>query len=889
MRFRKASTTLAVLLGWGAVSCIANSNEPGAAADSGESVGTKQQEFNAGPAPAGQLRGHEEITKKAILYLAQRNLLPQPLMTAANQALLIYGDDFADHPWLGRPESPNTPVPNRMTTWTPSGGRIYSQANGDFQFDISLPNWDDPTVTVTAHSAVNWLPGNPSASQPNTALHYQNNLSINVDVFLSTLLNFFTDTGDGTRKAPPLDFAVDNLFHYAMGDVRDFGIAGLPADAGNLKLFPFYPEHVANDMAEWNGWDSTHKDLGNKLSQNLVNQPLVSGADFGVDKYGAILYQLARKFFVGSAAEPSLSELVKVGNSVPGWHTGNMQGLGGLNEMSMTFPHTYLGGNPHVCSGSSSTDPCAAGQPTWPVWVPETAPTLAMMEVQNPGHSDRAALIYLGWASHMMQDGSAPHHAANWTGKEHQHQDDFGDLPYFYTSTPGYEAYFVDSLIGPELDDLLGSPSEPKTRESICGSLGITDDQLLPGTLNWSAVRPAFLQNAKTAFSNRHAATVTGITAHGDAASIADGAEMVKNAILGTVKLLLCATPSSVPTAGYQNTKGAAGFVWSQGTTGTFTADSGYSYSSAGSSAANTITQIDTGVYNVDFPGLGAETGGNVQVTAYGGGSARCKVGGWSSYGGTLSTTVYCHDTSGQPVDTQFTASYVRHAGTDYGTSGGYLWADQPTTPEYTPSAYYQYNATGARNTITRNDVGQYVATFPGVDLNGGSVEVTAYGWGSEYCKVAGWGSNAVWVNCFNNDGTPADTYFTLNFTDQSPGATPSYQYAWADQPTASSYTPSPYYQKGSRARECGTDAGTVTISRNDVGNYTAILPVLSPAGSNVKVTAYGWGNETCKVVGWYGAGNGGTAVNIACYDATGQPVDTYYDFVYASNDWIIC
>lgn len=886
-RFLKASTTWAALLGVGAVSCVVDSNESSNASTTpSESVGRVDQQFNTGPAPVGQVRGHEEITKKALFYLAQRNLLPAPLLNPANQALVIYGDDFADHPWLGRPESPNTPVPNRMTAWTPSGGRVFSQANGNFQFDIDVSFWDDPTVTTTAHSAVNWLPGNPSANQPNTALHYQNTLSVNVDVFLSTLLNFFKDTGDGTRNAPPLDFAVDNLFHYALGDVRDFGVAGLPADAGDLKLFPFYPEHLANDMAEWNGWDSTHKDLGNKLSANLVNQPLVSGADFGVDKYGAILYQLARKFFVGSAAEPSLSELVKVGNSVPGWHTGNMQGHGGLDEMSMTFPHTYLGGNPHVCSGSSSTDPCAAGQPTWPVWVPESTPTLEAMEVQNPGRSDRAALIYLGWAAHMMQDASAPHHAANWTGKEHQNQDDFGDLPYLYTLTPGYEAYFVDSLIASELDGLLGPPSAPNNRDSICGSLGITDDQLVPGNLNWSAVRPQFLQNAQTAFANKHAATVTGITSHGDVASYADAAQMVKNAILGTVKLLLCATPSSVPTGGYQNSTFASGFVWSPGGSGT--APSSYAYNSSGNSVANTVTQTGTGSYRVDFPGLGAETGGNVQVTAYGGGSDRCKVGNWYSSDGTLSATVYCHNTAGQLEDSPFTASYVRRPGTGAGATGGYLWADQPTADTYTPSAAYQYNATGARNTITRSGVGQYMATFPGVSLSGGSVEVTAYGSGSEYCKVASWGNDTVWVNCFDSSGAPADTYYTLNFTDQSPGGTMSYQYAWADQPSADNYTPSGYYQKGFINRECGTDAGTVTISRNGVGSYTAFLPVLSPTGSSVKVTAYGWANETCKVVGWYGSGDG-TAVNIACFDPSGNPVDALYDFVYSSNDWIIC
>jgi len=854
-----------------------------------EPVASVEQPFNAGPAPAGQIRGHEEITKKAILYLAQHNLLPAPLMTAANQSLVIYGDNFADHPWLGRPESPKTAVPNRMTAYTPAAGRIYSQtANGNFQFDITS-DWDDPTVTLNAHSQSNWMLGANNTDQPNTALHFQTDLSINVDVFLSSILNFFIDTGDGTRVLPRQDFSVDNLYHYALGDVRDYGIGGLPANATNMRLYPFYPEHAANNLAEWNGWDGTHKDLGNKLSANMQNQPIAVGVDFGVDKYGAILYQLARKFFVGSAAEPSLSELVKVGPTVSGWHTGYLQGIGGLNEMYMAFPHEYLGGNPHICSGSSSADPCAAGQPTWPVWVSATTPTLAMMEQQKPGRSDRAALIYLGWASHMMQDASAPHHAANWTGKEHQAQDDFGDLPYYYTLTPGYESYFMDYVIQPELDALLGSASNPKARASICSSLGITDNQIYAGNLNYSAVRPAFLQNAKTAFQNKHEGTITSI-AHSDYATVDTGAQTVKNAILGTVKLILCSTPSSVPTGGYQNNTFASGFVWAQSPTGTYTADANYSYSSSApfGSVANTITNLGTGVYRVDFPALGAETGGNVQVTAYGGGSERCKVGGWSSSGGTLSTIVYCHNTAGALVNTNFTASYLRRPGTSNGATGGYLWADQPTTASYTPSIYYQYNATGARNTITRNGVGQYVATFPGVALNGGSVEVTAYGGGSEYCKVGGWGGNAVWVNCFANGGAPADTFFTLNFTDQSPIGTSSYQYAWAEQPTAASYTPSSYYQKGYLARECGTDAGSVSIQRWGTGNYAATLPVLSPVGSNVKVTAYGWGSETCKVAGWWGSGSG-TTVNIVCFDALGQPIDTLFDFVYASKDYIIC
>ncbi len=333
----------------------------------------------------------------------------------------------------------------------------------------------------------------------------------------------------------------------------------------------------------------------------------------------------------------------------------------------------------------------------------------------------------------------------------------------------------------------------------------------------------------------------------------------------------------------------AWGFVWAQQATGSFAASSFYSRSS--SNLANTITQTATGTYRVDFPGIGNEVGGNVQVTAYGSGSERCKVNSWGSSGTTLQAFVGCFTSAGAPVNTLFTASYVRRPVTALccGAAGAYLWANQPSTASYTPSTTYQWNSTGVNNTITRTGVGLYTANMPGMSFLGGTVEVTAYGTGSAHCKVTSWFASSVNVACFSAAGAPTDSMFTLNYDHQlSPNGGPSFAYAWADQPSSASYTPSTTYQFGALASECSSSVGTITVQRSAVGRYAVQIPTLSPTGSNVKVTAYGSGGESCKVVGWGGSGTG-TQVSVACFDAAGAAVDTRYVVVYTTDQFIVC
>ena len=95
--------------------------------------------------------------------------------------------------------------------------------------------------------------------------------------------------------------------------------------------------------------------------------------------------------------------------------------------------------------------------------------------------------------------------------------------------------------------------------------------------------------------------------------------------------------------------------------------------------------------------------------------------------------------------------------------------------------------------------------------------------------------------------------------------------YAWANDPSSSSYTPSETYAYNSTG-------GEITITRNRVGNYTVRFAGLTEgaAGGNVQATSYGSGSETCKVANW--APNGASLdVNVVCFTATGRPVDTQY------------
>lgn len=336
-------------------------------------------------------------------------------------------------------------------------------------------------------------------------------------------------------------------------------------------------------------------------------------------------------------------------------------------------------------------------------------------------------------------------------------------------------------------------------------------------------------------------------------------------------------------------------YAWTQQSTGSFVASSSFSRNSSGDLVGegvdNTVTQIDTGRYHVQFPGVGTAAGGNVQVTAYGSGSERCKVDHWSNSGGAVGVYVNCFTAGGAAVNTRFSIAYIRKSGTG-ASEEAYVWADDATATAYTPNATYQFNSSGASNTIARLGTGRYAVTLPEQTALGGTVEVTAYGAGSDYCKVSGWAQSGddtvVNVRCFDSAGALSDSRFTVNFArSTSPNGALSYSYAWASQAASAAYTPSLSYQKGFVAGDWGDVATDITAGRTSTGRYFVDLPGMSSTGSNVQVTAYGSGSEYCKVVGWSGD-EANAEANVACFDAGGALTDTQFVLVYTDDKFVI-
>ncbi|HET9954663.1 MAG TPA: hypothetical protein VFQ61_09165, partial [Polyangiaceae bacterium] len=479
--------------------------------DTEEPVEEVIQHFDPSPSPEAK-KGHVMITLKALQLLRDRGMLPPQLDTPEAEALLVYGNNFGDNTGVGWPNVsergnvPRTPVKNHMSQLIPRDGAApFALTSDSFKFDVELDWWDDPTVTTTASASLAWYPGAVDPLNDSEGNHVSDSARligstiVDADLALDFIpsavdcvASLFADPYCHSLEPKPqvkgYGFSLDNLYHYAYGDLRDFGVPYDDKDTA-LRLYPLLPSHIPGYDE-----DESHRDLANKLTARMQNQVILEGADFGAQKYGAILYQLSRRFFSNSRQpEPDLAQLIKVGNDVPGWRTGYMRGQGVIDDVYLEYPHTYLGGMPYTCAAPSEAwkqqaitafanaraavlelqafgggfgsqlfraradaavkaaapyaDVCAHGRPTWPAWIksgfkgadqpPQDDEDLLSLEVARPGRSDRAALIYLGWAVHMIQDSALPHHVSGWTGNEHSAQDALGDLLFYYEDYAG--------------------------------------------------------------------------------------------------------------------------------------------------------------------------------------------------------------------------------------------------------------------------------------------------------------------------------------------------------------------------------------------------------------------------------------------------------------------
>jgi hypothetical protein len=217
----------------------------------------------------------------------------------------------------------------------------------------------------------------------------------------------------------------------------------------------------------------------------------------------------------------------------------------------------------------------------------------------------------------------------------------------------------------------------------------------------------------------------------------------------------------------------------------------------------------------------------------------------------------------------------------------GFVRADDPGAAQYTPSDDFNQSSTNTKNTVARTGTGVYDVTFTDLALYGGQggvASVTALGSSGEHCTVSGWGPSGTpdtiaTVRCFDTAGSAVDSQFDASFVRPS-SVSGAFAYLWADDETASSYTPSPLHQFNSTG-------ATNTITRASTGDYTVRLPGLGSEGGTVKVTTFSATSNACKASSWSSKGKA-EQVEVLCFDFTGAPVDSKFTLVYADGAGIL-
>jgi hypothetical protein len=361
------------------------------------------------------------------------------------------------------------------------------------------------------------------------------------------------------------------------------------------------------------------------------------------------------------------------------------------------------------------------------------------------------------------------------------------------------------------------------------------------------------------------------------------------------VLLMLGAAPAGAGSPVQPTHVGArVGFAWADDPASTLEYSPGDSFDSAKRGAGAGVVPLGTGAWEVVFPRLyAAGQPSNVQVSAemgeevcQTGGCGYCTTSGWAEVAHGLGVFVNCYDASGNPQNNYFSVLYqsrVQPFGS--GSKGmAFLLADQPTKRNYIPNPTYQYNSTGATNSMVRKGTGSYIATIPGLTRAGGNVQVTAYGSGPARCQTAGstadQSGTSVKVRCFDSTGAAADEEFALLYTLRvAPAPYRGYSgkfkgaYAWADKPGRTEiYTPARAYNYN------GFGGGKLTAQKTGTGRYTLNVPNGLEVGGLVLVSSQGKSGTYCSGGDGF---EGWVPIEISCYDQGGNPVDSQFDVTF--------
>lgn len=214
----------------------------------------------------------------------------------------------------------------------------------------------------------------------------------------------------------------------------------------------------------------------------------------------------------------------------------------------------------------------------------------------------------------------------------------------------------------------------------------------------------------------------------------------------------------------------------------------------------------------------------------------------------------------------------------------GFAWANQPAAASYTPPAANRFNSRGGAVSIARASAGAYTVTFANLgNAGGGNVQATAYGTNNRHCKIGGWSGGAdlsISIGCYAQDGTRADSQFTvLYFTEtlsRAPSDAGSTGYLWANSAVNAAYNPSAGYSYN--------DTGATNhLTRISTGTYDVRLPGMLRSFGTVMVTAYGTDANRCNVASWQLTG-GNLLARVRCFTAAGAIADSRFTFAYVDR-----
>ncbi len=344
------------------------------------------------------------------------------------------------------------------------------------------------------------------------------------------------------------------------------------------------------------------------------------------------------------------------------------------------------------------------------------------------------------------------------------------------------------------------------------------------------------------------------------------------------------AVPASRPAAA----NAVAGDVWSTDDVqpGSGEIDSYYAYDSANQGAnAVTVKHLHTGVYQVDFAGLGRVAGrAIVQVSSYDAAND-CSVSIWSSgrNSSEFQAIIDCFTIAGAAADTRFDLVVTQPTSAPHGIFD-YAWVYKSSSSGRL--TMYQYNSSRKENSVTHLSTGHYRVLLGGPASSGthGVVKVTPYGSLAGDCQLASWsaaahGGENVYVNCYDVHHHAQNRQFMVTYATTTSllginGQVVANAFA---NGRAALYQPVVQYSSKHGARITVVHLGTgdyEVIAVGSGGNY-------AQWGGDVQINSVGTKGQLCTADSW--STNLTPAIEVECFDHHDHLVDSPFTI-----EWVV-